>query len=54
MRTKDGGWFTLDIQSSWQGGEIDVTEEKYNKIIEELEIEGNYDFAKEYTEETYE
>ena len=52
-RTKDGGWFTLDIQSSWQGGEIDVTGEKYNRIIEELEDEGNYEFIEEYTEETY-
>lgn len=52
-RTKWGGWFTLNIQSSWQGGEIDVTGEKYNRIIEELEDEGNYEFIEEYTEETY-
>ena len=52
-RTKDGGWFTLGIQSSWQGGEIDIDGEHYNKIIEELEDEGNYEFIEEYTKETY-
>lgn len=53
-RTKDGGWFTLDIQSSWQGGEIDVTGEKFNNIIEEYKDEGNYDLVQDYLEETYE
>ena len=24
-RTKDGGWFSMDIQSGWQGGLLDVT-----------------------------
>lgn len=24
VRTKGGGWFSMDIQSSWQGGELDV------------------------------
>lgn len=52
-RTKDGRWFTLDIQSSWQGGEIDVTGEKFNSIIKECEDEGNYDFIEEYMSETY-
>lgn len=52
-RTKDGGWFTMDVQSSWQGGEIDVTGEKFNSIIEECEDEGNYDFIEEYMNETY-
>ena len=23
-RTKEGGWFSLDIQSDWQGGVLDV------------------------------
>lgn len=52
-RAKWGGWFTLAIQSFWQGGVIDVTGEKYNGIIEELEDEGNYEFAQEYKDETY-
>ena len=48
VRTKDGGWFTLDIQSSWQGGDIDVTGEKFNNVNE-----GNYDIIEEYKNETY-
>lgn len=52
-RTKDGGWFTMDIQSSWQGGYVDVTGEKYDRIIEELEDEGNYEFIEEYKNEKY-
>ena len=52
-RTKWGGWFTMDIQTSWQGGDIDVTGEKFNKIIEELEDEGNYDYIEGYKEATY-
>lgn len=24
VRTKDGGWFSMDIQSSWQGGSLDI------------------------------
>lgn len=24
VRSKDGGWFSLDIQSCWQGGRLDV------------------------------
>lgn len=27
-RTKGGGWFSMDIQNSWQGGRLDV-ENKY-------------------------
>lgn len=52
-RTKDGGWFTLDIQSSWQGGYVDVTGEKFNNIIEEYEDEGMYDVIEAYKKRTY-
>ena len=31
-RTHDGGWFSLDIQSSWQGGRLDVTGEIYQDL----------------------
>ena len=24
VRTKDGGWFSMDIQNCWQGGRLDV------------------------------
>lgn len=54
VRTKDGGWFTLDIQSSWQGGDVDVTGEKFNNIIEQYEDEGEYGLVEEYKNETYE
>jgi hypothetical protein len=33
-RTKDGGWFSMNIQSWWQSGELDVDESKFNEIIE--------------------
>ena len=33
-RKKDGGWFSMDIQSDWQGGFLDVTGEKYKNNIE--------------------
>lgn len=32
---KYDGWFSLDIQSSWQGGVLDVDNKKWNYIIEE-------------------
>lgn len=31
-RTKEGGWFSLDIQSGWQGGILDVTNELTEKL----------------------
>lgn len=51
-RTKWGGWFTLEI-SFWQGGEIDVTGEKFRNIVENCEEEGEYEIAQEYKETTY-
>lgn len=53
VRTKDGGWFTLDIQSSWQGGDVDVTGEKYKYVVENVYDEGNWELADEYKNETY-
>ncbi|MCH5167881.1 MAG: hypothetical protein J1F35_08385 [Erysipelotrichales bacterium] len=41
-RTKDGGWFSMDIQSFWQGGRLDVdgliTETNFGTPINELEL----------------
>lgn len=51
VRTVDGGWFTMDIQSWWQGGRLDVTSKKYDEIIEYYINEG-YDTSG-YTEQTY-
>lgn len=53
VRTKWGGWFTLDIQSSWQGGDVDVTGEKYEHVVENAYDEGNWELADEYKNETY-
>lgn len=33
VRTKDGGWFSIDIESSWQSGRLDVDGEKYANMI---------------------
>ena len=52
-RTKFGGWFTLDIQSSWQGGEIDVTGDKFKNIVERCYDDGDWELGEEYKEETY-
>ena len=41
VRTKSGGWFSLDIQNSWQGGELDVTGEIFKRIIEDYKAWGD-------------
>ena len=41
VRTKDGYWFSMNIQSCWQGGFLDVTGEKY---------QGNIDMGYTYSE----
>lgn len=51
VRTVGGGWFTMDIQSWWQGGRLDVTSRIYDEIIEYYTNEG-YDTSG-YTEQTY-
>ncbi len=33
VRTKDGGWFSMDIQSDWQTSELDVD----GSLLEEME-----------------
>ena len=33
VRTKEGGWFSMDIQSDWQGCELDVD----GSLLEEME-----------------
>lgn len=39
-RTKDGGWFSLDIQSWWQGGRLDIDGSIYERIVKECLEEG--------------
>ena len=34
VRTKDGGWFSMNVQNTWQGGRLDVDGEIYKKMCE--------------------
>ena len=52
VRTVDGGWFTMDVQSWWQGGRLDVTGEIYDNRIADCEA-NNYD-TYDYESATYE
>lgn len=51
VRTVNGGWFTMDVQSGWQGGSLDVTGKIYQDIISNYESNG-WDTSG-YTEATY-
>ena len=53
VRTKDGGWFTLDVQSSWQGGRVDVTGEIFDGVVKFWTEEGNSDMVDNYLNERY-
>jgi hypothetical protein len=44
VRTKDGGWFSMDIQSGWQGGRLDTDGSIYQNF---LEIHDGYDYRKD-------
>lgn len=35
VRTKNGGWFSMNIQSSWQSGRLDVDEKGWNQLLED-------------------
>lgn len=46
VRTRNGGWFSMDIQSWWQGGRLDVTGEIYRDIKNQFDndhYDGYYD-----------
>lgn len=36
VRTKDGGWFSMDVQNSWQGGRLDIDGSIYKNIIKDV------------------
>lgn len=36
-KTKSNGWFSMDINSWWQSGDLDVEGKKFNRIIREWE-----------------
>lgn len=57
VRTKDGGWFSMNIQNGWQGGELDVTGEIFDSIIDEMRDNPRYydqDIIDAYLNEKYE
>lgn len=39
-RTKDGGWFSMNIQNNWQSGRLDVTGEIYEAVIQDAKKHG--------------
>lgn len=56
VRTKDGGWFSVDFSNWWQGGRLDVTGEKYKSIIEYYENDNEFDnteIIEAYKSQTY-
>lgn len=36
VRTKDGGWFSMNVQNSWQSGRLDIDEKIFDSIIQEI------------------
>jgi len=58
VRTKDGGWFSMDIQSSWQAGRLDVDGNIFDGIIQNINDNPDWydveEIIKAYNEEKYE
>ena len=52
IREKNGGWFSIDVQNFWQSGELDVTGEKFEYIVNEIIEDGGDPSC--YYEEKYE
>lgn len=55
-RTVDGGWFSMDIQSWWQGGRLDVDGEIFQRILNDIKEHPdwyNEDVINLYNEEKY-
>lgn len=54
VRTKDGGWFSIDVQSDWQSGDLDIDNSIYEDIINEVKTYKNWEeIVKAYESETY-
>ncbi len=53
VRTKDGGWFSMDIQSGWQGGRLDIDNSIYDYMIKEIKDNPQW-YNVEKTIEAYE
>ena len=50
VRTKDNGWFTIDIQSWWQGGRLDIDGAIYQDVLNYWEVYNGYIPYEEYPE----
>lgn len=56
VRTKDGGWFSMDIQSWWQSGRLDVDGEIFQEVLNYIKEYSKYysnDIIERYNEQTY-
>lgn len=53
VRTKDGGWFTMNIQSWWQGGRMDVDGKIYKYLMERCDNDKLCELKSIYESETY-
>lgn len=42
IRTKDGGWFSMDIQNGWQSGILDVDGEIFENVTNSWEVNEGY------------
>ena len=42
VRTKDGGWFSMDIQSGWQSGRLDVDCEIFENVTNDWQLNEGY------------
>jgi hypothetical protein len=51
VRTKNGGWFSMNIQNSWQSGRLDIDNTIYNERIKEA-LEDNIFSIDDYPEAT--
>lgn len=42
VRTKDGGWFSMDIQSGWQSGRLDIDGKIFEDVTNSWEVNEGY------------
>lgn len=47
IRTKNGGWFSIDFTDCWQSGELDVDWKIYNTLLEFYKEENMWNEAEE-------
>lgn len=52
IRQRGGGWFSIDVQNCWQGGELDITGEIFESVVSDIIEDGGDPSG--YYETTYE